>query len=342
MKKAVTFGEIMLRLQPYHYERFVQCGQVEFSFGGAEANVAVSLANYGLASAYVTKLPPHDIGQAAINSLRRYGVDTSGIARGGERIGIYFNEKGADHRASACIYDRAHSAMSEASPADFDWDSILDGADWFHFTGITPALGGHMAEITRIACQAAKAKGIKISCDLNYRAKLWTPDEARRVMTDLIPFADVFMTNCQHAEDILGITPPAGHTADGLPDEAGCRSVAKQLSETYGFEKVAITLRRSLSAFDNRWGALLYDKDSDTACVSRFYDLHMVDRIGGGDAFCGGLIYSLLTEKSLADAVAFAAAACALKHSVSGDYNIVTVDEVEKLARGDGLGRVQR
>lgn len=342
MKRVVTFGEIMLRLQPYHYERFVQCGQVEFSFGGAEANVAVSLANYGLDAAFVTKLPAHDVGQAAVNSLRRYGVDTTRIVRGGERVGIYFNEKGADHRASACIYDRAGSAIATAIPSDFDWDSILAGADWFHFTGITPALGGHLPEICLEACRAAKERGVKVSCDLNYRTKLWTPREAREVMTTLLPYVDVFITNCQHAEDIPGIRPLEGGVNDGLPDEAGCRSVARQLAEQYGFERVAITLRRSLSAFDNRWGALLYDRHSDRAYSSRFYDLHMVDRIGGGDAFVGGLIYGLLTEKALDETVAFAAAACALKHSVSGDYNMVTAAEVERLAGGDGDGKVLR
>ncbi len=332
----------MLRLQPYNYERFVQCDHVQFSFGGGEANVAVSLANYGMDAAFVTKLPAHSIGQAAVNSLRRYGVDTSLIVRGGERVGIYFNEKGASQRGSVCIYDRAGSAIQKASAEDFDWNSIFDGADWFHFTGITPALGDNVAEICRQACIAAKARGIKISCDLNYRGKLWTREHARKVMTELCQYVDICIANEEDAKDVFGIEAEAADIYGGVIDRDGYKSVAKQLADCFGFEMVAITLRESRSASDNGWSAMLYNVSKDEYCFSKKYDLHIIDRVGGGDSFGGGLIYSLLNGKDTQDAVEFAVAASALKHSVEGDYNMVTVAEVEKLADGDGSGRIQR
>ncbi len=342
MARIITFGELMLRLQPYNYERFVQCDHVQFSFGGGEANVAVSLANYGMDAAFVTKLPAHSIGQAAVNSLRRYGVDTSLIVRGGERVGIYFNEKGASQRGSVCIYDRAGSAIQKASAEDFDWNNIFDGADWFHFTGITPALGDNVAEICRQACIAAKARGIKISCDLNYRGKLWTREHARKVMTELCQYVDICIANEEDAKDVFGIEADATDIYGGVIDRDGYKSVAKQLAESFGFEMVAITLRESRSASDNGWSAMLYNVSKDEYCFSKKYDLHIVDRVGGGDSFGGGLIYSLLNGKDTQSAVEFAVAASALKHSVEGDYNMVTVAEVEKLAGGDGSGRIQR
>ena len=338
--KVVTFGELMVRLQPYHYERFVQADHLEFSFGGGEANVAVSLANYGLDSVYVTKLPAHAIGQAAVNSLRRYGVDTSMIVRGGDRVGIYYNEKGASQRPSVCIYDRAHSAISEATTADFDWDRIFDGADWFHFTGITPALGPNVVEICRDACKAARARGVKISCDLNYRGKLWTRAQAREAMTGLCRYVDVCISNEEDAKDVFGIEAEATDVTAGELNREGYRSVARQLMDAFGFEKVAITLRESKSAFDNDWSAMLFD--GENCCFSKRYHLHIVDRIGGGDSFGAGLIYALLNGYDTQSAVEFAVAASALKHSVEGDYNMVTVAEVQKLAGGDGSGRVQR
>ena len=333
--KVVTFGELMIRLQPFNYERFVQANNLEFSFGGGEANVAVSLANYGIDAAFVTKLPAHAIGQAAVNSLRRYGVDTSKITRGGDRVGIYFNEKGASQRGSVCIYDRANSAIQLASTADFDWDAIFEGVDWFHFTGITPALG-------REACKAAKAHGVKISCDLNYRGKLWTREQARAAMTDLCQYVDVCISNEEDAKDVFGIEAEATDIYAGEINREGYKSVAKQLADKFGFEKVAITLRESHSAFDNGWSAMLYDVASNEYCFSKKYDLHIIDRVGGGDSFGGGLIYALLNGKSTQDAVEFAVAASALKHSIEGDYNMMTVSEVEKLAGGDGSGRIQR
>ncbi len=340
MAKVVTFGEIMLRLAPNGYLRFFQNDQMQATFGGGEANVAVSLANYGMDVSFVTKLPDHAIGQAAINSLRYFGVDVSQIVRGGDRIGIYYLEKGASQRGSVCIYDRAHSSIQEADPSDFDWDAIFDGAEWFHFTGITPALGENVVEICRQACKAAKAKGVKISCDLNYRGKLWTRDQARAAMTDLCQYVDVCISNEEDAKDVFGIEAEDTDIYGGKLNKEGYKSVARQLAEKFGFEKVAITLRTSISASDNDWAAMLYD--GTDYCFSKEYHLRITDRVGGGDSFGGGLIYALMNGKSTQEAVEFAVAASALKHSIEGDYNRVSVAEVEKLAGGDASGRVQR
>ena len=339
-KRIVTFGEIMLRLAPEGYLRFFQNDTMQATFGGGEANVAVSLANYGMDASFVTKLPGHAIGQGAINSLRALGVDTKDIVRGGDRVGIYFLEKGASQRGSVCIYDRAHSAIQEAAREDFDWDKIFEGADWFHFTGITPALGENLVEICLDACKAAKAKGIKISCDLNYRGKLWTRAQAREAMTKLCEYVDVCISNEEDAKDVFGIEAENTDIYGGKLDKEGYKSVAKQLMDTFKFEKVAITLRSSISASDNDWAGMLYD--GENYCFSKEYHLHIVDRVGGGDSFGGGLIYSLLSGKSTQEAIEFAVAASALKHSIEGDYNRVTVSEVEKLAGGDASGRVQR
>ena len=338
--KVVTFGELMLRLAPNGYYRFFQNDQMQATFGGGEANVAVSLANFGLESAYVTKLPEHAIGQAAVDSLRYFGVDTSCIVRGGNRVGIYYLEKGASQRGSVCIYDRAHSAIAEATVADFDWDAIFDGADWFHFTGITPALGKNVAEICLVACKAAKAKGIKISCDLNYRGKLWTREQARETMTELCQYVDVCIANEEDAKDVFGIAAEGTDIYGGKLNHEGYKSVAKQLANQFGFEKVAITLRSSISASDNDWSGMLYDGEG--YYFSKSYALHIVDRVGGGDSFGAGLIYALLHGKTSQDTIEFAVAASALKHSIEGDFNRVSVKEEENLAGGDGSGRVQR
>ncbi len=340
MAKIVTFGELMLRLAPNGYYRFFQNDQMQATFGGGEANVAVSLANYGMDASFVTKLPSHAIGQAAVNSLRALGVDTKDIVRGGERVGIYYLEKGASQRGSVCIYDRAYSAIQLAKREDFDWDKIFDGADWFHFTGITPAIGGDLVNICLDACKAAKAKGVKISCDLNYRGKLWTREEARKAMTELCKYVDVCISNEEDAKDVFGIEAENTDIYGGKLNKDGYKSVAKQLKDTFGFEKVAITLRSSISANDNDWAAMLYD--GENYCFSKEYHLHIVDRVGGGDSFGGGLIYALLSGKDTQAAVEFAVAASALKHSIEGDYNRVSVSEVEKLAGGDASGRVQR
>ena len=341
-KRIVTFGEIMLRLAPNGYYRFFQDDQLQATFGGGEANVAVSLANYGMDAAFVTKLPAHAIGQGAVNALRGLGVDTRSIVRGGDRIGIYYLEKGASQRGSVCIYDRAHSAIQMASSSDFDWDKIFEGVAWFHFTGITPALGPNVVEICKEACKAAKAKGVKISCDLNYRGKLWTRAQAREAMTELCQYVDVCISNEEDAKDVFGIEAEGTDIYAGELNHEGYKSVAKQLADKFGFEMVAITLRESHSAFDNGWSAMLYNVAKDEYCFSKKYDLHIIDRVGGGDSFGGGLIYSLLTGKSTQEAVEFAVAASALKHSIEGDYNMMTVSEVEKLAGGDGSGRIQR
>ncbi len=339
-KRVITFGEIMMRLNPEGYLRFVQAEKFEASYAGGECNVAVSLANYGMDAAFVTKVPAHEIGQCAVNALRHYGVDTSNMVRGGDRLGIYFCEKGASQRASKVIYDRAYSAISLAKPEDFDWDKIFDGADWFHWTGITPALGGNLPEICLEACKVAKAKGVTVSCDLNFRKKLWTSAQANEVMSKLMPYVDVCIANEEDAKDVFGIEAENTDINAGKIDHQGYISVAKQLSERFGFKKVAITLRGSISANDNDWAAMLYENGE--AVFSPTYRIHIVDRVGGGDSFGGGLIYSLLSGKSTQDAIEFAVAASALKHSVEGDFNRVSVAEVEKLAGGDGSGRVQR
>ena len=340
MKKVVTFGELMLRLAPESYLRFVQSETYEATFGGAEANVSVSLANYGLDVAFVSKLPSHEIGQAAVNSLRKFGVDTSKIVRGGERVGIYYCEKGASQRPSKVIYDRAYSSIAMASRSDFDWETILDGVEWFHFTGITPALSDEMAEICLDALKAAKAKGITVSCDLNFRKKLWSKEKAGKVMGELCHYVDYCIANEEDAKDVFGIEADNTDIYGGKLDREGYISVAKKLTDAFGFKGVAITLRESLSANDNNWSGMLYTEGE--AYFSKKYSMHIVDRVGGGDSFGGGLIYSLISGFSAQRAIEFAVAASCLKHSIEGDYNLVSVAEVENLAGGDASGRVQR
>ena len=339
-KKAVTFGEIMLRLAPEGYYRFVQAQSYGATYGGGEANVAVSLANYGLESSFVTKLPAHEIGQAGINSLRAFGVNTSDIVRGGNRVGIYFLEKGASQRASKVIYDRAGSSIAEASREDFDWDKILEGADWFHFTGITPALGDNVAEICMEACKKAKEKGITVSCDLNYRNKLWSKEKAGQVMGEMCKYVDVCIANEEDAGDVFGIKAENTDVTSGKVNREGYKDVAKQLADHFGFQKVAITLRESLSANDNNWAAMLYTDGN--YYFSKKYTMHIVDRVGGGDSFGAGLIYACLNNMKAQDTIEFAVAASCLKHSIEGDFNQVSVEEVMKLAGGDASGRVQR
>ena len=340
MAKVITFGELMLRLAPNGYYRFFQNDQMQATFGGGEANVAVSLANYGLDSTYITKLPKHAIGQAAVDSLRYFGVDTSKIVRGGDRVGIYFLEKGASQRGSVCIYDRAYSAIAQAKPEDFDWDSIFEGADWFHFTGITPALSDDMAEITLEACKAARAKGITVSCDLNFRKKLWSKEKAGKVMGEICKYVDVCIANEEDAKDVFGIEADGSDITGGKLDRDGYISVAKKLTDRFGFKAVAITLRESKSANDNDWSGMLYADGQ--AYFSKKYSIHIVDRVGGGDSFGGGLIYSMMNGAEPQATIEFAIAASCLKHSIEGDYNLVSVSEVMTLAGGDASGRVQR
>lgn len=338
--RVITFGEIMLRLAPEGYYRFVQADSYGATFGGGEANVAVSLANFGVNAAFVTKLPKHEIGQSAVNSLRALGVDTSLILRGGERVGIYFLEKGASQRPSKVIYDRKHSAISTAEAGEFDWNEIFRDADWFHFTGITPALSDNVAEICLRACKEAKKRGVMISCDLNYRKNLWSKEQANKIMTELCGHVDICIANEEDAKDVFGIEASLTDVNQGRLNRESYKEVAEKLQSRFDFKKVAITLRTSISANDNNWAALLYD--GKECYFSKEYKVHIVDRVGGGDSFGAGLIYSLLKGKIDSEALEFAVAASCLKHTIEGDFNLISVEEVEKLAGGDGSGRVQR
>ena len=338
--KAVTFGELMLRLAPENYLRFVQSEKYQATFGGAEANVAVSLANYGVDVAFVSKLPDHEIGQSAINSLRKFGVDTSLVVRGGDRVGIYYCEKGASQRPSKVIYDRANSSIATAKNSDFDWNKIFEGVNWFHFTGITPALSDEVASICLDALKEARKRNITVSCDLNFRKKLWSKEKAGKVMGELCNYIDYCIANEEDAKDVFGIEADNTDIYGGKLDREGYISVAKKLTDRFNFKGVAITLRESLSANDNNWSGMLYTDGK--AYFSKKYAMHIVDRVGGGDSFGGGLIYSLMNGFEPQKAIEFAIAASCLKHSVEGDYNMVSVKEVETLAGGDASGRVQR
>lgn len=333
--RVVTLGELMLRLTPEGNRRFVQMDKLQAWFGGAEANVAVSLAGFGLESSFVTRLPAHEVGQAAINSLRAFGVDTSAIVRGGERVGIYYCEKGAGQRPDQVIYDRAGSSMATAGRSEFDFGKILCGADWFHFTGITPAISSSAAEITYDALAEAKKRGIPVSCDLNYRKKLWSAADAGRVMGKLLPYVDYLIVSPDAVADLFGI-----RAKDAKTREEEAVEVSALLTERFGFRGVAVTLRESLTSSDHNWSAMIYT--GGQAFFSPKYAIHIVDRIGGGDAFAAGMIYALLTGEDGEGVVRFAAAAGCLKHSVEGDANLVSVSEVRALAGGDGTVRVQR
>ena len=340
MAKVVTMGEIMLRLSTPGNQKYIQATQFDINYGGGEANVAVSLANYGHDAEFVTKVPENPIGACAVAALRKYGVETKHIAKGGDRLGIYFLETGASMRPSNVTYDRANSSIATASISDFDFDEIFEGADWFHFTGITPALNDTVAAICLEACKKAKELGITVSCDLNYRNKLWTKAKAGEVMGELCKYVDVCIANEEDASDVFGIKASNTDVTKGAVNHEGYKDVAKQLADRFGFQKVAITLRESISANDNNWSAMLYDgKDY---YFSKKYAMHIVDRVGGGDSFGGGLIYACLSDMDAQSIIEFAVAASCLKHSIEGDMNMVSVDEVKKLAGGDGSGRVQR
>lgn len=339
-KRIVTMGEIMLRLSPSGNGRFVQADSFDAVYGGGEANVAVSIANFGHEACFVTKLPENEIGQAAINSLRRFGVDTQYIVRGGDRVGIYYMERGSAMRPSKVIYDRASSAMAEASEEDFDFDEIMRGADWFHWTGITPAISDRAAGLVAAACKAARRHGLTVSCDLNFRKKLWTSEKARSIMRPLMEYVDVCIGNEEDARLCLGFEPQAdvegGHT-----EASGYKAVFKAMHEEFGFRYVASTLRESLSASHNGWKAMIYN-GAEFYESRRYEILPIVDRVGGGDSFAAGLIHGLLTKPSQGEALEFAVAASALKHTIDGDFNLVSVGEVENLAAGNVSGRVQR
>lgn len=339
-KKIITLGEIMLRLSTPGQSRFVQSDSFDVVYGGGEANVAVSCANYGHDAWFVTKLPTHEIGQSAVNALRKYGVKTDHIARGGDRVGIYFLETGASMRPSKVIYDRAHSAIAEADPSDFDFDLIMQGADWFHWSGITPAISDKAAELTRLACEAAKCQGVTVSVDLNFRKKLWTKEKAQSVMRPLMQYVDVCIGNEEDAELCLGFKPDADVLA-GHTEAEGYKEIFRQMAEAFNFRYVVSTLRESFSASHNGWKAMIFD--GNEFYLSKRYDIDpIIDRVGGGDSFAGGLIHGLLTKASQGEALEFAVAASALKHTVPGDFNLVSAQEVEALSGGDASGRVQR
>lgn len=340
MSKIVTLGEIMLRLSPDGNDRFIQTDHFRIIPGGGEANVAVSLANYGHEAYFVTKLPSHEIGQIAVNALRRYGVDTRYIVRGGDRVGLYYAETGASMRPSKVIYDRAHSAIAEADASEFDFDAIMEGAQWFHWSGITPAISDKAAEITKKACEAAKRHGVTVSVDLNFRKKLWTSEKAISIMRPLMQYVDVCIGNEEDALLCLGFKPDAD-VEGGKTDAAGYHKIFEQMAATFGFKYVVSTLRESYSATHNGWKALIYN--GKEFYESRHYDIDpIIDRVGGGDSFAGGLIHGLLTKSTQGEALEFAGAASALKHTINGDFNLVSEKEVESLAAGNANGRVQR
>ena len=340
MKKVVTFGEIMMRLNPPGYQRLLQTVSLEVSYAGGEANVAVSLANLGHKASFVSAVPNNPLGQAAINAVRRYGVDTERVIRTGNRLGTYYVEKGASQRASKVIYDRANSSITQSKSGDYPWDEIFADTDWFHFTGITPALGGDLPEICRESCIAAKAHGVKVSCDLNYRNKLWTRDQARTVMTELMPYVDVLIANEEDAHDVFGIAAENTDVSSGQLDRQAYISVAKQLSERFKIPEVAITLRKSISANVNEWSGMLYTQGS--AWFSTNYSINIVDRVGGGDSFGGALICAMLEQRDPQYTIDFAVAASCLKHTMEQDFNLITRDEVLSLMAGNASGRVQR
>ena len=340
MAKIVTMGELMLRLSPEGNYRFIQADSFQIIPGGGEANVAISCANYGHDCYFVSKLPKHEIGQIALNGMRRYGVNCDFVARGGDRVGLYYAETGASMRPSKVIYDRAHSAIAEAKPEDFDFDKIFEGADWFHWSGITPAISDASAECLRQACIAAKKHGVTVSVDLNFRKKLWTSEKAISVMRPLMQYVDVCIGNEEDAELCLGFKPDAD-VEGGQTDAAGYEGIFRQMMQEFGFKYVVSTLRESFSATHNGWKALIYD--GKEFYQSKRYDINpIIDRVGGGDSFSGGLIHGLLTKPTQGEALEFAVAASALKHTIPGDFNLVSVEEVEALAGGSVNGRVQR
>lgn len=339
---VLSFGEILLRLTAPGHTKLFQKDSLDATFCGGEANVAVSLAIFGLDSQFLTKLPNGDIGQAAVNSLRYFGVDISKVVYGDGRMGLYYLEKGVSQRASKVIYDRAYSAISLAARSDFDWYEVFNGVDWFHWTGIDPALSDLLPKICLDACRIAKQKGITVSCDLNYRGNLWSSEKAKRIMTKLMPYVDVCIANEEDADKVLGIVSSDTDVDKGKLNKSGYIDVAKEICDTYGCKKVAITLRESYSASQNGWSAMLYDAVEMQTYFSRNYDIQIVDRVGGGDSFTAGMIYSLITGKNCQDAVEFATAASCLKHTIEGDYNRTTVIDIEKLLVSGGNGRVIR
>lgn len=340
MGKLICFGELMLRLNPEGYLRFLQAEKLEVSFAGGEANVAVDCACLGEAVSFVTKLPDQELGYSAANALRRYGVGVDQIVYGGPRLGIYFVEKGASQRASKVIYDRTDSSFALAKREDFDWEKLFEGASWFHFTGITPALSAEMPRICEDACRTAKAMGLTVSCDLNYRKKLWSREEAGRVMEKLMPYVDVCIANEEDAADVFGIRAADSDVQSGNLNREGYRNAAEILARRFSLSAVGVTLRKSISASRNLWSGMLY-RDGN-AYFSREYDIHIVDRVGGGDSFGAALIHAMKSGRSAQEVIDFAVAASCLKHTIEHDFNLVTEAEVTALMKGNGSGRVVR
>lgn len=338
--RVVTFGEIMLRLTPPGYQRLIQARSLDMVYGGAEANVAVALARFGVDAAYVTKLPKNSLGDAVIEELRRYGVDTSHIARGGERLGTYYLERGAGVRGSEVLYDRANSAIACAGASDFDWGEIFAGANWFHFTGITPALSEGVLDATVNACKKARELNMTISCDINFRSKLWDTKTAGEKLGELLKYVDICIVNEEHAAMLFGIQAPGKEIDRDAFDKEGATYVSRALIDRFQLKKVAVTYRRTISANENRWWATLYD--GQDIYLSRQYHLDIVDRVGSGDAFAGGLIYGLLKGEDPQFVVDFGAACCVFKHTVEGDFNQAYKEEIMQLIGGDGRGRVNR
>lgn len=343
MAKIITMGEIMPRLSTPLNERFIQADEFDINYGGGEANVAVSLANYGHETEFITAVPDNEIGSCAVAALRKYNVGTHHIARCGERLGIYFLETGSSVRPSQVIYDRAHSSISTATEADFDFDAVFDSADWFHFTGITPAISDTAAELTEKALIAAKRHGVKVSVDLNFRKKLWTSEKAQRVMTHLMKYVDVCIGNEEDADLVLGFKPGNSNVTSGELNLADYQSIFEQMVEKFNFEYCISSLRVSHSASDNGWSACIYARDDKEFYHSREYHIHpIVDRVGGGDSFAAGVICKMAEGADFKEALEFGVAASALKHTIPGDFNLVSRKEVESLAGGNVSGRVQR
>lgn len=343
MAKIVTMGEIMLRLSTPNNEKFIQADEFDVNYGGGEANVAVSLANYGHEAEFVSAVPKNPIGECAVAALRKYNVGTKHVARGGERLGIYFLETGSAMRASTVVYDRAHSSISTAQASDFNFDEIFEGADWFHFTGITPAVSDGAAELTEAALKAAKAHGVTVSVDLNFRKKLWSSEKAQKVMTNLMQYVDVCIGNEEDAEKVLGFKPGNTDVTSGELELQGYVDIFNQMIDKFDFKYVVSSLRESRSASDNGWSACIMDGASREFYHSRKYHVTpIVDRVGGGDSFAAGVICGMVDKKDFKGALEYAVAASALKHTIPGDFNLVTREDVETLAGGDGSGRVQR
>lgn len=340
MQKLVGFGDFMLRLNPEGHLRFIQAERFEANYTGAEANVCVSLSRFGVSTEFVTKLPENDIAEAGISVLKKYGVGTAHIAFGGERMGVFYAEKGASQRASTIVYDRMHTSIATCKFTDFDWDAIFDGATHFHITGITPALSETMPEVTLAACKKAKEKGLTISCDLNYRKKLWTEEQAKVCMVQIMPYIDILVANEEDAEKVLGIRSTGSDVTQGTLNHEGYVDVARQIHDLYGTKIVAITLRKSINASENEWSAMVYTEGK--AYFSRNYVIHLVDRIGGGDSFSAGLLYGVMQNYPPQEMIEFAAAASCLKQTIEMDFNLATVAEVLTLVGGDESGRIQR